>query len=405
MVLTKIFKDFLSLSISLSFNFTSTKSNKNDFGGDFFITSNYNVDRQLDTCSAFYFSKLSTNFGYNHYNSCGFVALASLLSYYDSFLNDDFIDDKYEINADLKGVKLPQYFLNDDYDFESPGIKYDKDQVLNLGYGSSSYVSNKIKSYSENGYFQFYLLNLAYQQNYEKLKPANELDFTMSNYDLRDLLYKYIQAKSNILLDSNNCPSTIVSDMDYIGKDGQTYDTYISKVIKLIKKGIPLLTLINNTKSGIKYYGHFAIAYDYQEGYENPEDGIIFNIGLSDENDKNITAIPFYDIKENTSATQLHSYFYLKKDYFNHKTTNNYYDSENNNITACPCQISTHPNHIHYFAYNYMNSLYHSYECECLTIGGKEKHEFIKKQIANNASLYCIKCAYLTQLEIGGLIK
>lgn len=41
----------------------------------------------------YFFYNLSTNFALNEHGSCGFVAIASLLTYYDFFYNDNFIND------------------------------------------------------------------------------------------------------------------------------------------------------------------------------------------------------------------------------------------------------------------------------------------------------------------------
>lgn len=187
MITVGLLKRLIALFSFLPCKLTSNSIFPNAIGGDFYLSSSYNVPRQLDNCAAFYFSNLSTNFGYNHYGTCGFVAMASLLSYYDSYLNDEFIEDKFEVNTDLFGTNLAKSFKpgsateKDEETFlESPGIKYDEKQMLSLG--SSSNVSNSIKLYANNGYFQFYLMDLAYQQNFKHLEAANKLEFDMNSF-------------------------------------------------------------------------------------------------------------------------------------------------------------------------------------------------------------------------------
>lgn len=44
-----------------------------------------------------YFSGLTTNMGVNYKNSCGYVALGMLLSYYDNYLSDDIVPEAYDV--------------------------------------------------------------------------------------------------------------------------------------------------------------------------------------------------------------------------------------------------------------------------------------------------------------------
>lgn len=44
-----------------------------------------------------YFDNLTYNFGVNYKGSCGYVAMAMLLSYYDTYISDDIVDEQYDI--------------------------------------------------------------------------------------------------------------------------------------------------------------------------------------------------------------------------------------------------------------------------------------------------------------------
>ena len=44
-----------------------------------------------------YFDNLTYNFGMNYKGSCGYIAIAMLLSYYDTFLSDDIIPENYDV--------------------------------------------------------------------------------------------------------------------------------------------------------------------------------------------------------------------------------------------------------------------------------------------------------------------
>lgn len=398
----------VTMSTSLNIQVNNCGRVEAETGSDFYINSSFNVLRQLDTCAAFYFSNLSTNYAYNHFGSCGFVALGSLLSYYDTYLNDNFVDDKYEENVELTDLQLADYFLDNQLIFESPGVKFDKEETLALNSESYGYypsflwnkmsIEDRIDFFANNGYFQYYLLQLAYQQNYEKLKPASKLDFAMMDTDLRDLLNVYLQSKkddfSSAMIDIGNSVSS------YINKRNKNFK--ISTIIDLIKSGVPVLALVNNTKNDDKYYGHFAIAYDYREGYDLPEDGIIFNIGLSDESDCNVTSIPFYYMKKYTAATQIYSYFHINEENFVHEETDNYYYYLDKSITSCLCELSVHKNHEHEYGYRIIDDKTHQYGCvKCLSrIISEENHRYVLGTLYDPLPEYvtCLLCSYVHYL-------
>lgn len=58
-----------------------------------------NVDESRRDFKYEYFRGLTDNFGENVFNSCGYVAIGQLLSYYDTYLDDNIIDDKYDIQS------------------------------------------------------------------------------------------------------------------------------------------------------------------------------------------------------------------------------------------------------------------------------------------------------------------
>lgn len=44
-----------------------------------------------------YFKNLNSNFGNNVYGTCTYVAIGMLLSFYDTYWDDNFIDDNYDV--------------------------------------------------------------------------------------------------------------------------------------------------------------------------------------------------------------------------------------------------------------------------------------------------------------------
>ena len=94
----------------------------------------------------YFFRNMTTNFGHNtsslYPNSCGYVAIGILLSYYDAFYNDNIINDYY----DKESVEDFYYYSDintEDYD-TSPGIDDDFHYYLiNLGRGMGFTASDK----------------------------------------------------------------------------------------------------------------------------------------------------------------------------------------------------------------------------------------------------------------------
>lgn len=61
-----------------------------------------------------YFSNLRNNFSQNKFGTCSYIVLENLLSYYDTFYNDDIIPEKYEVNSNNKNDSPGSYNDIDD---------------------------------------------------------------------------------------------------------------------------------------------------------------------------------------------------------------------------------------------------------------------------------------------------
>ena len=61
---------------------------------------------QTDKFATYYFSNLKDNYGYNTMGSCGYVATAMMLSYYDTYLNDDIISPVFDVPVNIADLKV-----------------------------------------------------------------------------------------------------------------------------------------------------------------------------------------------------------------------------------------------------------------------------------------------------------
>ena len=113
-------------------------------------------ERSLDTYATEYFFNLRRNFPYNSHGTCSFVAASMMLSFWDSYMNDDFVPENYEVNTSY----IPQ--TSDDeprflqpFGSESPGFK-SEESVEVEGLSRTEYSSHLLQHTETN--FQAYLL-------------------------------------------------------------------------------------------------------------------------------------------------------------------------------------------------------------------------------------------------------
>lgn len=202
-----------------------------------------------------YYRGLTTNLGENYKNSCGYVALGMLLSYYDTYLNDDIIPEEYDIESD--GTETNMVSRGN-----SPGIYHDV--IPNGESMSATNYFNKIRSmedYSLHGK----LMIIGEELGILDLDDGNNLGLT-TNSERVSILNQYLRGigiPGGYRIES-------VSDLTFPQEptDAQVR-TYVKEKIDL---GYPVLLSVGKPNSSI---GHALICYDYS--------GSIFfgNMGLT----------------------------------------------------------------------------------------------------------------------------
>ena len=124
------------------------------------------VNSSENTYRITYFQNLHTNFGHNKKGSCGYVAAAMLLSYYDTILSDKIVPREFEQNT----------ISHNNPDFsESPGSRFyqfpfDPNE---MSYKDYVRVINKAK----NSYLHEMLLNIAEDKKLNKPQKEDPVDF------------------------------------------------------------------------------------------------------------------------------------------------------------------------------------------------------------------------------------
>lgn len=199
-------------------------------------TSNLYID---DYYSNYYFFKSKENYGRNEKGSCTQLAFAQLLACLDTYWDDSYIPENYELHSTLSSNEL-------DYDKSAPGIQREPNELVNDL--STSQYWNVVLDNSDK-YFHLLLIKIGYEQfgYYNFSEPENPCALTgeniqkLANYYIYDYLGK---STSEIIIKTN----------EDARKSAREF------TIECIKNGIPV-ELRGQTIFG----GHAMIAYDYDE--------------------------------------------------------------------------------------------------------------------------------------------
>lgn len=209
-----------------------------------------------------YFSNLKENIGNNSHGSCSYVALAMLISFYDSYWNDLFIPEEYDVEPISSFITYPSAdFSFPSFYAESPGILFEPSNEVN-SLSLNEYLLY-VSTHSDI-YFQSKLISLS-QSYFGKEKFENNSNpFGMTFGEMLNFLnyYLYDYRKFNTAqVTINSC------------NDASSVRFY---TINKIKEGIPVILRSESSSLG----GHAFIAYDY----DALTDEIYVHTGWRDDN-------------------------------------------------------------------------------------------------------------------------
>lgn len=318
-------------------------------------TTSYYNDNALyqDIYSTYYYNNLINNFGNNIKGSCTYVALAMLLSFYDTYWNDSIIPENYDMISMLSANEL-------DTEVESPGIYTESSSLVYPTMSDSAYYQI-VEQYSSS-HFHLKLIQIGKEQFGHYAFDTEEAACGLTRSELIELMNYYLY--------------------DYMGFENDeisfsTANTNVRNfVVENVKLGKPVLVRMGSSTSGS---GHAFIIYDYNE----TSDELYGHMGW-------ISSIYDYEhIK--ISTTEYDDYWDATVLNINlsHNCTNNYKYSNAYNTTAthCPCEFNFHPSHSHIYSnsYAWKNTTYHSAFCICGNFQ-LQRHAVI------SGSTTCVKC-------------
>ena len=273
-----------------------------------------------------YFTNNTTNFGNNAETNatCGYVALAMLLNYYDCYLNDSIVPEQYEA------------FGNSSI---SPGTLYESNSGLpnNSVAQYYNYLRNNYKDTSLHAYLVLLDKN-ALVSNPSNMASTYTGEFGTNESSLSSLASIYLNNQSFL----SSCTIVQKNSTD----PGETKSSIISAIEDELADGYPVICgfrgharVFYGFNDEHSFYSHEGYTYDLLDTHAIGSNGIPYLNG---------TTIGFLSIHFNLSHS--HSYNY-------YNTSGNYY--------YCQCGAIYHTTHSYTHHYEYYSSNYHKSYCVC----------------------------------------
>ena len=355
----------------------------------------------------YYFSNLLNNFPSNYDGICGYTALTMLLSYYDTFWNNNFIDSSF---TELQNPSYITDFNDISNNFVSPGVRdyyisvndyvddSSTDQELELE------ILNWIAANKNEGTFLGHLLDLAVQTGVletNSIHNGNYLRHFAVNYNIMvGLLINYI----------NTLPFSNINIISIDPNNTFSRSQIREQIIYYLKKGIPLCVGggsyrdVNNNETYDRLIdelsGHVVVAYEYDEandiiychlgwgsrngwvryGYPNSYTENFLRANLDDYFNYDIADYCGIDITNNSSILHSHN-----TNYINSNT------NTNDVFNVCSCKLDSH---FHSYIYRLVNSTQHTKTCYCTSVPILENHSFYYSYINGIYIKKCGMCNY-----------
>lgn len=305
---------------NMDINDSTTLSTVRDYNLN---SKNYYSSNQLIS----YYANLKGNIGYNLKGTCGYIAMAMLLSYYDTYVNDNIIPESFDaISSNVATVSIASRT-------DSPGIF--REAI------DSSY--NNCSNATYNGLVDTY----ATVSLHSKLIQMGNYNYG-TNYLMR---YNIIQNYISTYSISSICSVEGVNNANNSSSQIRNY------VIQKIQNGQPVLVGMSNSTGE---NNHAFIAY----GYDSTSDKIICNYGWG----YNYAYQYIEDGISSTGVTYTNYKSALVLNVNTHNHSNNYrFNSILNSMFyhQCGCGNIIDHTHNYSFQYKYLSKSKHRCYCEC----------------------------------------
>ena len=354
-----------------------------------------------ETCVEDHFSKLKSYWDENllvratppSVESCGYVALSMLLSFYDSYWNDVFVADRYEWNKGIYNSQTGELIRTfAAIDEAEDWITYVADLELNANEVPYPYYPFYAQMNSDL-YFESYLASIGIND----LKFHREDDtLPLSGNELRYFIEYYLISECSF----NNAR--------YILRyEEQDEDDAVEIIKEKVEQGTPVIYYAGRRVNENEQEGHFMIAYGVDEhgnimlhtGWQIKEHRILLTEPGTEDYYKNEGETG--DQPTLTDYTLFRGIYWLDVTGIPHTHSYNYINSVTNE-PLCSCQIySSHPEHESNHKYFVKtNSEKRWEECACGDTINMHTHE--KNYTIDSLELHseeCSICDYEAQVE------
>lgn len=301
---------------------------------------------QNNTFKYYYFNNMIANFGNNDVGSCGYVAMAMLLTYFDTYWDDSIVPTNYEVSASLPS-------LDASLCASSPGTLREATcpDSYRPFYDSSldgeSGVPNNYSLYKNWLYSNYYNYSLHTKLIIDHLGVNTPYGLGVGPSTFNAVFSEYFS-------------SINYSNYIYIRTpDGATSDQVKSWVIdQIVNFDRPVI---------LGRPGHVTIAYDYDSSTDKV---YVHNGWLAHSHDE-----------FNYQFDDAHTLVFNGQ----HNHSNNY---TYQNQSYCQCQLTSH---YHRCGYNMESDTQHRWECYCGAYG-YESHSFVPVSPFPLIVLECEKC-------------
>ncbi|MBQ7914698.1 MAG: hypothetical protein IJZ28_03915 [Clostridia bacterium] len=263
-----------------------------------------------------YFDNLTQNFGYNYKGTCGYVAIGMLLSYYDTFYDDNIIPEQYDVVSLGTGTNMITRR-------NSPGVVRD--------YIVSPYDSTDITygfDLTAEEYFAE-MQDISDTSLHAKLITLGE-ELGYYNYDNDDgpggitLGIQLVNILNKYLTEIRDYTQTVAYTI-YPGS-GTTHESIRNWVIFQLRINRPVILMLRNSDNK----GHVVIAYDYDESTDSIYCHFGWDAGRTHINPETTEYNIFVDAYiVDWQGAHLHSNNYGVTSMVNGVTTTNYYCYDN----------------------------------------------------------------------------
>ena len=333
--------------------------------GIFSFTISASDEPDPPTCLEEHFSKLnSSNNGFvppNVEDSCPYVAMSMLLSFYDAYWDDDFIVENLDWDVgvfDSSTKNLVKTF------------SATSERKAWIDWYNSSFVDYELANQGE--HLQPYLISLGRFAGYHN--NIEEHGYKLTTREIFNFLESYLYNVRGFSRDQVEvCYQT---EGLFGGSQAELNQTIINKV----SNGYPVIYLgytynfdeeINSLEDLLNIkIGHAMVAYSVSD---NNDDGVYETINLHEGyNSNQYTTVSDTEYQYSNVAIWLE----INEELFPHDCSNNYEDVATGSfVCACNVYYETHLSHTHFHHESY-NSFDHFGDCICGNISDATPHNY-----------------------------